>query len=192
MKQKKCKVCKETFTPFRPLQVVCSIGCGIEYGQKQTVKKEAKEALKQHQELRKAKEDNKSRAKWMKEAQKAFNKFIRMRDANLPCVSCGRVEVEWTVGGAWDCGHYLGVGAYPELRFEELNAHKQCKSCNGGSGKYAKKKKSVDDKYTAELINRIGLDKVKWLESPHEPKHYTIDELKEIKVKYSKLVKEMK
>lgn len=192
MKLKTCKVCKEKFEPFLPLQVVCSMNCAVKYGPKQAAKKASQEALKQRRELRKAKEKAKRRSDWLQEAQKAFNKFIRLRDANLPCVSCGRTDVEWTVGGAWDCGHYLGVGAYPELRFEELNAHKQCKSCNGGSGKYVKKKKSVDDKYKAELIKRIGIDKVEWLEGPHEPKKYSIDDLKEIKAKYSRLIKEMK
>ena len=113
-----------------------------------------------------------------------FNKFIRARDKDLPCISCGRVKVEWTRGGEWDCGHYRSRGAMMELRFEELNAHKQCKSCNGGSAKYAKKGYTVGKEYTERLTARIGEDKVAWLNGPHEPKKYTIEELKELKKLY--------
>jgi hypothetical protein len=33
---------------------------------------------------------------------------------------------------------------------------------------------------------------VEWIEGKHEAKHYTIDELKEIKQKYTKLARELK
>lgn len=131
----------------------------------------------------------------MPAAQTAFNAFIRARDNDLPCISCGRTDADvkqtdgWKTGGAWDCGHFLTRGAFPELRFEELNAHKQCKSCNGGSDKYAKKTQLVRDGYRINLIKKIGLDKVEWLEGPHEPKKYTCAELKEIELRYKVLIK---
>lgn len=184
IRKKKCRTCRELFTPFRPLQICCSAGCAIEKSQKDRVKSEQKE-------YREAKVKAKSRRDWLKEAQAAFNAFIRARDHAKPCVSCGRTHVEWTSGGAWDCGHYLGVGAYPELRFDEDNAAKQCKQCNGGSGRYAKKKRSTDDKYREELIRRIGLENVERLEGEHEPAKYTVEELKEIKQKYKKKTKEI-
>ena len=46
--------------------------------------------------------------------------------------------------------------------------------------------------YRMELIKRIGQEKVDWLEGPHEPKRYTIDDLKAIKAHYRALARELK
>lgn len=46
--------------------------------------------------------------------------------------------------------------------------------------------------YRIELVKRIGQDKVDWLEGKHEPKRYTIDDLKEIKAHYCAKVRELK
>jgi len=85
----------------------------------------------------------------------------------------------------------LTVGAYPELRFEKLNSHKQCKSCNGGSGKYTKKNHTVANQYRINLINKIGIEKVEWLEGPHQAKHWSIEDIKEIKKMYANKAKEL-
>ncbi len=45
--------------------------------------------------------------------------------------------------------------------------------------------------YRIRLIKKIGLDKVEWLEGPHEPAKYTIDDLKELIVKYKAKCKEL-
>lgn len=183
-KLKKCKVCREQFQPFRTTQQVCSPVCAQAHV-------EAVKAKKARIEYRDTKEKMKGRNEWLADVQVVFNKFIRMRDANLPCISCGRIDVEWKAGGAWDCGHYLTRGGFPELRFEELNAHKQCKSCNSGSYHHARKQVTVSKAYRIGLIERIGLEKVLWLEGPHEPKKYTIDELKALKAEFKRKCKEM-
>jgi len=169
---------------MRPLQAVCGHECAMLYGKVLAAKKS-------RSDVRVRKEKLKSRSDYMKEAQNIFNKFIRARDEKDPCISCGRYVVEHTLGGAWDCGHYLSRGARPELRFEELNAHKQCKSCNGGAGKYARKNYTVTKEYKERLIFKIGAEKVEWLEGPHEAKHYTIDDLKQIKETYKAKLKEL-
>lgn len=121
---------------------------------------------------------------WVKKVQeRAFNPYIRKRDKNDSCMSCGRSDSEIKsngVGGKWDAGHFKSRGAYPELRFEPLNCHKQCKSCNGGAGKFAKKDLTVTKAYRIRLIDKIGLDKVEWLEGPHKAKRYRVNELKEL------------
>ncbi len=107
------------------------------------------------------------------EAQRWFNRFIRYRDRHDGCISCDRTKEQvereegWKIGGAWDCGHYLSRGARNELRFIELNAHKQCKSCNGGSGNYSSKNYQVAARYREKLIEKIGLEMVEWLEADH-------------------------
>ena len=121
----------------------------------------------------------KSRAMWAKEAQAVVNKFIRLRDADLPCISCGRHHQ-----GQYQAGHYLSVGARPELRFEELNINKQCAPCNNHlSGNIVK--------YRQGLLEKVGPEVVEYLEGPHAPKFYRIDDFKEIKALYTQKVKEL-
>lgn len=161
---------------------------------------EEKEAKEERKRLKQRKQDLKPRSKWLEEAQKAFNQFIRLRDGHENCISCDRPLIQiqgndgWKPGGAWDCGHYLTRGARPELRFIELNAHKQCKSCNGGSGKFSHKANTVGKRYREKLIDKIGLDAVEWLEdeSKHKPAKYTIDDLKKIIAHYKAKVKNLK
>lgn len=183
-KKRKCQMkqegCEVTYTPFNSLQKCCyNPKCVMANHRKQEDKKQLREAKRERQELKKAKERVKTRGEWLKEAQAAFNKFIRLRDSEEPCISCGRFHK-----GQYHAGHYLTVGAHPELRFEELNNNKQCAPCNNHlSGNLVN--------YRINLIKKIGLDKVEWLEGPHDPKHYTIDDIKEIKDKYNKLAREL-
>ena len=74
------------------------------------------------------------------------------------------------------------VGGNPELRFEELNCHKQCAPCNNHlSGNVGE--------YRINLINKIGLEQVEWLEGPHELQKLTCEDLKAIELKYKKKLK---
>ena len=171
-KPKKCKVCKEAFTPTRPLQSVCGFKCAI------AVAKKTRE-VKEKKEYRETKEKLKSRSEWIKEAQVIFNQYIRLRDEKEPCISCGRFHE-----GQYHAGHYLTTGAHPELRFNELNVHKQCAPCNNHlSGNIIK--------YRQNLITKIGMQEVSWLEGKHEPLKLTINDAKEIKSIYRKKIKEL-
>lgn len=168
----KCKHCKQPATLKIQMANFCSIECGYQHARKLQEQARKRKELKAKREHAKRKESLKSRAERLKEAQAEFNKFIRLRDADLPCVSCGRFHQ-----GQYHAGHYLTVGAKPELRFEELNVHKQCAPCNNYlSGNLVN--------YRIALITKIGLDKVEWLEGPHEPLKLTIDQIKEIKKTY--------
>lgn len=182
-KAKKCKnpACGVSFKPsFSTAQKVCSWACGLAI--KDVNQEKARKSLAQieRKEIKARKEKLKSRADHMRETQVVFNEWIRLRDAALPCVSCGRHHE-----GQYHAGHYRTVGANPELRFEPLNVWKQCAPCNNH--------KSGDIvNYRIELVKRIGADKVNWLEGPHEPKRYTIEELKTIKAEYRAKTKELK
>lgn len=194
LKPRKCRVCPETFWPRNSLHVVCSLRCAS-----QNLKNENEKKFNQETKRRKA--ALKTHGQWTKEVQIEFNRFIRLRDSELPCISCGdspaivHAEQSWKVGGAWDCGHFLSVGAFPELRFNEINAHRQCKACNSGSHNHIKKGRSVAADYRANLIHKIGLPLVEWLESPHKPMKATIEELKFLKKYYkeqTKLIQELR
>lgn len=74
-------------------------------------------------------------------------------------------------------GHYKSIGAHPELRFNEFNVNKQSMKDNAWlSGNI--------EGYRKGLIEKYGVKVVEWLEGPHEPKKYTLDELKEIQQIY--------
>lgn len=179
---KKCKnpACGASFPPRRLGQAVCSPACGLAIATANRDK--ARKAIDQRErrEVKVRKEKLKTRADHLKEAQVVVNQYIRLRDADLPCVSCGRFH-----DGQWHAGHFRSAGGHPELRFEPLNIWRQCAPCNTH--------KSGDlVNYRAELVRRIGAEKVEWLEGPHEAKRYTIEDLKAIKAEYRAKIKQLK
>ena len=181
-KPKKCKnpACGDSFVPQRLGQAVCGYKCGLAI--KEVNQAKAGKALAQvgRREIQVRKEKLKSRADHAKDTQQAFNEWIRLRDAALPCVSCGRHH-----DGQYHAGHYRTVAASPELRFEPLNVHKQCAPCNNH--------KSGDIvNYRIELVKRIGAEAVEWLEGPHEPKKYTVEQLKAMTAEYRAKTRELK
>lgn len=177
---KKCRKCRAEFTPSRPMQVACGVACALALTKAKNEKARKSLDRQERAETRQAREKLKSRADYMKEAQAVFNEWVRLRDADLPCISCGRHHQ-----GKYDAGHYRTVGSNPALRFEPLNCHKQCVPCN--------KHKSGDIvNYRMGLVARIGAANVDWIEGPHEAQRYTIDDLKAIKAHYRALIRELK
>ena len=172
--------CRASFVPQRLGQKVCSPACGL--ATKDVNADKARKALADvgRKELRAAKERVKPKGQYMREAQTAINALVRSRDLSLPCISCGRFHE-----GQWHAGHYRTVGSSPELRFEPLNIHKQCAPCNNH--------KSGDIvNYRIELVKRIGAELVEWLEGKHEPKRYTIEDLKAITAEYRAKTRELR
>lgn len=179
LKQKKCRECGKGFIPISSTSIVCSMACAISYSQAKQVKESIKKAKQARQERRQAIIKAKSRGQWLKECQSVYNAWIRKRDEGLPCISCGSFT------GKSNCGHYRSVGSAPELRFEPLNTARQCEKCNSYlSGNLIN--------YRINLIKRIGLDRVEWLEGKHEPKKWTIPELKALKAEYQAKLKQLK
>ena len=188
-RSKTCKnpACRASFVPQRLGQAVCNYTCGLAI--KDVNQERARKSLAQveRREIKVRKEKLKSRADHMRETQVVFNEFIRLRDAAHPCISCDSVSTDdgLITGSRWDAGHYRSVGSCPELRFEPLNVHRQCVRCNRNlSGN------SVE--YRIRLVQRIGAEKLDWLEGPHEAQRYTVEELKAIKAKYRAMTRELK
>lgn len=180
-RKKRCKACQEMFTPVRDFQSVCgAIACAL--AMVSDNREKASKAISElgRQELRAARERIKPKGDYMREAQAAFNAWIRERDRLLPCISCGRHHQ-----GKYDAGHYRTVGSNPALRFEPLNCHKQCVPCN-------QHKSGNIVEYRLNLLQRIGAESVAWLEGPHEPKKYTIEDLQQIKAHYRVLLRDLK
>lgn len=179
-RKKKCVACKTVFEPARSLQKVCSPKCAADFAATQKAQKLARANKVERKSLREALEKAKTRGTHLKELQAAFNEWIRFRDTDRPCISCGRYHK-----GQWHAGHYQGVGREPALRFEPDNVHKQCKPCNTDlSGNLIR--------YRINLIKRIGIERVERLEGPHLPQKLTIPEIVEMKALYRAKVREMK
>lgn len=182
-KAKKCRnpACGASFKPsFSTAQKVCSWACGLAIKDVNQEKARKSLALVERREIKVRKEKLKTRADHLREAQAAFNEWVRLRDADRPCISCGRHHE-----GQYHAGHYRSVGANPELRFEPLNVWKQCAPCNTHlSGNLVN--------YRISLLQEIGAAKVEWLEGPHEPRKYTVEEIKTIKAEYRAKTRELK
>jgi len=173
--QRKCLVCKDKFTPQNNIQIVCGPACAIKYMKKQRTKEWQKEkkVIKQSLETKKD---------VLKAAQIVFNTYIRLRDKNKPCVSCGKK----LVGNDVNASHFFSVGAYPNLRFNEDNVHNSCISCN-------KHKHGNQKEYDLRLPNRIGVERYnKLLEDRHKPLKLSFDEVKELIAIYKQKIKELK
>lgn len=185
-KKRKCKVCGTPFRTFSSFVSWCSPEHGAIIGLKKLEKEKARNAAVDRAQDRQKREAMKTRADWMKEAQSAFNAFIRARDADKLCICCDKPLDMGTYsrGGSYDAGHYRSVGSAPHLRFDERNCHAQRKQCNQfGAGR------AVD--YRIGLIKRIGLEAVEALESDQSTRKYSIDELKAIKAHYKNKLKEL-
>jgi hypothetical protein len=183
-KLKPCPICRAEYRQFSSLDPGCSPECKAEVRRQRERKKAAKE---ERRETRAALVKLMTVRDWTKLAQASFNAFIRERDAFLPCVSCGTQDVTHQLRGGygWDCSHYRSIGANPELRFEELNAAKSCKRCNREmSGNIVN--------FRITLLQRIGSEKLAWLEGPHEPKRYRVEELIGIRDTYRAKAKHLK
>ena len=126
------------------------------------------------QDLKERKEKLKTAGEYTKEAQAAFNRFVRIRDAHKPCISCGNPLEHQSLGGGYDAGHYRSRGAASHLRFNLLNCHAQCKKCNRYlSGAAAE--------YRIGLSRKITKSQLEAIESDNTPRRFTVEYLKRVK-----------
>ena len=191
---RKCKHCSE-YKPAEsgvktPVAWFCCHSCAIEFARDKSAKAAARQAAKRKSdtgkverlaksELRQRKMEVKPIGYWMKRAQSAFNAWVRARDAGQPCISCGRHHQ-----GQNHAGHYRPAGSNPELRFEPDNCHLQCAPCNSHlSGNLTA--------YRPALISKIGLERVEFLEGPHEPKRYRREDHQAIEAEYKAKLKKL-
>lgn len=117
----------------------------------------------------------KSISKLVNEAQEYFNAYIRQRDKDLPCISCGKFTGN-------QAGHYFPVKGFNALRFLEINVNIQCAYCNCYQH-------GAQAMYRIGLVNKYGEQAIKELEqlaisSKKEIKKWSRDELHEIIRKY--------
>lgn len=168
-----------------PVGWFCRMQCSINYATRRTQRAQERQKKKIEadikQDFKKRRKALKGRSQWMKEAQSAVNQYIRFRDSNVGCISCGNLP-DAKRGGSIDAGHYRSRGAAPHLRFNVFNIHAQCVKCNRWNYGAA-----VD--YRINLIKKIGLERVERLEQDHEVRKFSIEYLERIKRIFNKRAK---
>lgn len=121
-------------------------------------------------------------AKLKQKCQIVANEYIRLRDKDKPCISCG----EWKVLQA---GHYYPVKGYDGLRFDEDNIHGECAGCNCFSEGHL-------ITYGINLERKIGLEKLnnlhaKAAEYKRKGYKFTRSEILEIMEAYKSKINEI-
>lgn len=139
--------CGKEFMPARMGQRVCGPVCAgwvakKERKQKEQARRDAVEHI----------------PKLLAQARDAFNTWVRLRDALLPCVSCDAPPPDLSgLHAGRDAGHFRSVGSASHLRFHPDNVHAQCVHCNQHlAGNVVA--------YRVRLVERIGLARVVALE----------------------------
>jgi hypothetical protein len=145
--------------------------------------KQQKEQREWKQEKAVLKDKLKTLSQYEAEAKKSFQKFVRLRDSGLECISCGNKSPK-----DWCGSHYYSAGMYSGLMFDERNCHGACNTyCNKMlSGNLLE--------YRKGLIKRYGIEFVDKLENESDSKRnykYTKAELIAKKIKFDILVKEI-
>lgn len=177
-KRKKCKNCKKYFKQtYSTLQVCCSTKCAIEYSK---AKKE-----KQQNDLNKLRQETKQRDKittLIKSVAIICHKYIRLRDKNKPCISCGTPYKP-----DFDAGHFYPAGKFSTLKFNENNIHGQCIKCNRfNEGNESEYRTNLHLRLSNEQINE--LDELARLEKQNTFK-WSREKLIEIRNYYNEKIK---
>ena len=175
----RCLNCKEKFVQYQFNNKFCKeLDCQVQKGLYLVDKKQQQKLKEINKDVRERKEKLKTTSDYLKELQVVFNKWVRLRDKGLNCISCNKPAKKE------NAGHYRSVGSSPNLRFEPLNVHLQCEYCNTYQhGNLIP--------YRQNLIKKIGIDLVEWLETEHEPKHYSKHELIIMKEEYKEKIKQL-
>lgn len=163
-RQVTCKQCGEEFTSKRMQQRfvrLCSVKCAREFSEAKAKKKRVS-----------SKPDDRPLSWHLEVTQKDFNKWIRLRDKNKPCISCGKTHAKW------DAGHFRPRSTHSYMRFHEDNVHKQCAYCNMHlSGNLTE--------YLHGLIQRVGEERaMAMFNARNKIKNWTKRELKAIRKEY--------
>lgn len=149
---KKCCECRQKFQPFKSFDKVCgNIECKVSFGVKAAAKSKAKREAEMRRKAISEKKADKEKLARLKpgylegKAQDAINEYVRVRDYDKPCISCGKSAYSCT---KWDAGHLKTRGANSFLRYHLWNINKQCVSCNQhNSGMVAEHERGIVARY---------------------------------------------
>ena len=151
---KNCKVCKTLFTPRMPLACVCSPVCALSLARSKRGKAEKVAQVKERKADAIKREAQKRPSELEAECRAIVQKIARIRDRNDGCISC-HMPANYT--GAWHGSHFRPAGNNAAVQFHLWNIHKSCAQCNLFKGGNL-------SAYRPRLVEKIGSDRVEWLE----------------------------
>lgn len=113
------------------------------------------------------------------DAQKVRNRYVLLRDAGMPCISCGT-----TTAQVYQAGHYRTRGSSPHLALDLRNINRQCVQCNlhlhgNPIG------------YRQGLVERFGVQFVEELEADQAPRHYSADDFKALQIEDREMIRQL-
>lgn len=160
---KKCKICKEKFTPIRSsLEPTCNkYDCKVAYAlivvEKQKIAKDKKTKEDWSKEKIQIKKKLKSLSDWKNDLQKEINSIVRKIDKGHGCIATGSLT------GKFNAGHYIGVGANQTLRFHLENIWLQSEHSNSWkSGDTLRYQEGIIKLYGKEYLEYLnGLQSIK-------------------------------
>jgi len=170
LKPKFCRNCGCQFQPYKSTDTLCSFQCSVAYKEKQ----EIEERFKKIEAKVKERDSIKTLTK---QALLLAQKWARIRDKSLPCISCGATNPI-----RWDGGHLYKSKLYSGIKFDERCIHKQCFTCNHHLD-------GNEVNFVHGLMKRYGVDYVTELiklAAETKNKKWSVPELKEV-INYYKL-----
>ena len=201
----RCCGCKNRFDRETMVKLpagnFCGIDCAMEYSkagqEKRGATKEARARREYRAETARLKkayvESDLPSQKRL--TQRVFNKWVKLRDLAWfrargmapECISCGNKNPNIK----YDAGHCKTIGSHPELRFDPKNCFMQCSTfCNVNHSGNINGARGTRG-YRAGLVELHGQEALDYLDGPHEAKHYTCQELIELRAHYAQLNKEL-
>lgn len=175
MKAKKCRYCKDLFTPFNTLQPFCF----------------KEECIKKHNQITKEKKQKKAKKEFKendktllrKKIQSIANKYGKLLDYERyrkeGCVTCGIKT------GKIDGGHFLPTSTYPSIRYYAKQIKCQCVGCNQYRG-------GMPIEYDIKMRSLYGNDFVDNLRLEHRKiGNYSVEYMKKYIRVISKRIKKL-
>jgi len=160
-KPNRCKHCRERM-PADQARRVLHESCIEPWLAVQNAKKAAKAKREQRAkerieraDLRRRKEALKRPTEWEQECREIVQKIARIRDRHDGCISC---HMGANYGGQWHGSHFRPAGNNSAVQFNLWNIHKACAQCNLFKG-------GNIAAYRPRLVEKIGVERVEWLES---------------------------
>lgn len=120
--------------------------------------------------------------------EKAFQVYVKIRDIawfhemgkEPACIMCGTTNPL-----EFHACHFQSVGSKPELQFHEGNCHLGCSHCNMFAAQ-------GDTQYRANLVKKVGIETVEYLENFNSTIRWDAEEVEEIRVYYREKTKELR
>jgi len=147
VKPKKCRNCKQTFTPKRStLEVVCSLPCALAVVKKKIAEKE-KQATKDFKA--KVNHFNRNDPKYVKpKLQTELQAIARTIDSGLPCLATGNF-------GQIHGGHVFSKGSHPQMRYNLHNIHRQNAQSNHSHNDDGLLREKLAEEYGQEYLEKL-------------------------------------